>query len=542
MNDSPAGIRRRAQDDSLVDLIAASTVDSAGMNVPSEDEKPGKAHLRVRYPQLFDWVSMALYVVLVFGWVVNVYPMGRDYVEQEVPAVMAPVWIGLQGLLGGTFWQYHAVNILLMYGCMIAIFYLMKVTHKGPWWLGTLAAVLFMANPVHTESVTNLCGMVDLLPCFLALVALDVYCLTGRSENLLWLFLAVPVFALAALAAPENVGLFIVFGIFEGVLASDRIGKRLLRLVPMGLVAAGAGWVHGDWTFGHGGDVAQMFGPLYFLFYPIGFLPSTAQLLHENAWLGWIGAAAVVGVFFLIYRKARRPVILFALLSIPAIRLFGGGREIDLVHLVGGGQLLLCSALFAVGVTALFHRIMDHPKWRRIVINGTYLLCVLLMIVQVHAIFQWRAAGNMLRDFHGQIGDAMGGHGAEETNEDLLVSPNIQYLDGAPMRMSESLVFDGRAIPYRPAVSDFSGDIIGTPYVNVFKRKGVHIETTVEEKTVTLFVEGAKAVEMVPLDAPPELSVDVETEEQFRIVLPFEREARHLVVIPGEYPWACCDS
>lgn len=525
-----------------VEVIAGSTVDSAAMNIPGQDNDRAKAHLRVRYPQLFDWVSMALYVLLVYGWIVNVYPMGRDYVEQEVPGAMAALWLGLQGLSGGAFWPYHVVNILLMYGCMIAVFYLMKLVYAGPWWLGTLAAVLFMANPVHTESLANLCGMLDLLPCFLALVALNAYCLAERSKNLLWLVFAVPSFILAAFAAPKNLGLLIVFALFELILASDDIRRRLTRFAPMALVAAVAGWVHGSDVVAHGGDVARMFGPLYFLFYPIGVLPSTAQLLHERFWLGWIGAAAVAAVFVLIYWKARRPAILFGLLCVPALRLFGGGRDIDPVHLVGGGELLLCSAVFAIAVTVVFHRIMDHPKWRRIVVNGTCLLCVLLIAVQVHALLQWRAAGNMLRDFHSQIVQAIGGHGAPNRNESLLVSPNIQYLDGAPLCMSESLVFEARTIPYRPPLPPFAGDIIGTPYVNVFKRKGVRMQTSVEEDTITLLVEGAEAAAIVPLDAPPGLSVDVQGGERVRIRVPLERTLQHLLVIPGEYPWLSYDS
>ncbi|MFO7975502.1 MAG: hypothetical protein R6V12_12800 [Candidatus Hydrogenedentota bacterium] len=512
------------------------------MNVPSQHMNAGKPHLRVRYPQLFDWVSMALYVVLVFGWVVNAYPMGRDYVEQDLPATIAPVWVGLQDIFGEAFWPYHAINILLVYGCMIAIFYLMKLTHQGPWWLGTLAAVLFMANPVHTESVANLRGMADLLPCFLALTALCAYCILARSGNLLWLLLALPLFAVAAFAAPEDLALLGVFGLFEAILASDKARKRLVRLLPMALVTAGVGWAHGDRLFAHGGNLAEMLGPLYFIFYPIGFLPSTVHHLHENPWLGWVGGAAVVAVLLLIYRKARRPVILFALLSIPVVRLFGGGRAIDPVHLVGGGQLLLASAFFAIALTGLFHRIMDHPKWRRIVINGTYLLCLLLMIIQVHALVQWRAAGNMLRDFHGQIRQVIEQKEVDKTDEALLIAPNIQYVNGAPLCMSESLVFGNRAVPFRPELPSFSGEIIATPYLNLFDRKGVRIQTTVEEGTVTAVVEGAKPVEIVPLDAMQALSVDMQADERFRLRAPFEKKADHLLVIPGKYPWGSSNS
>ncbi|HQE84224.1 MAG TPA: hypothetical protein PLM14_14575 [Candidatus Hydrogenedentes bacterium] len=512
------------------------------MKAPGQHTESAKAHLRVRYPQLFDWVSMAFYVLLVFSWTLNIYPMGRDYVEQDLPAGLAPVWAGLQNALGDTFWVYHAGNILLLYGCMIAIFYLMKLAYNGPWWLGTLAAVLFMANPVHTESVTNLCGMVDLLPCFLALLALDAYCLLARSGNALWLVLTVPLFGLAAIAGPENIGLVIVFALFESLLSSDRAPKRLLRVLPMAPVVLAAAWLHRETLFAHGGSAAAMFGPLYFIFYPIGFLPATVKCLHESPWLGWVAAATVVTVLVLLYRKARRPVLLFAMLSILAVRVFGGGREIDPVHLIGGGQLLLANALFAVGLTSLFHRIMDHPKWRRITISGTSLLCAFFMIMQAHAIMQWRIAGGMLKEFHAQIRQAAGQAGARAPGESLLVSPDIQYLDGTPLCLSTSLVFGERNIPYRPELPVFSGGIIAVPRINIFGRKGVRLKSMVEEGTVAVLVEGAQPVDIVPLDAPPELSVHEHAGRGFRLETPFTGGGPHLLVIPGEYPWPSSDS
>lgn len=504
---------------------------------PDETPAPVRLHPRARYPQLFDWVSMAVYVLLVFSWALGVYPMGRDYAAQDLPAALAPVWQALQHAFGSTFWPYHAVNIVLLYGCMIAIFYLMKLGHRGPWWLGTLAAVLFMANPVHTESVANLCGMVDLLPCFLALVALDAYCLTVRAGSLAWLLLAAPLFALAAITAPENIGLVLVCALFETVLASDGVSRRAARLGPILLVGLGAAVLHRDTLFAHGGDVAAMFGPLYFIVYPIGFLPGTAQTLHEHPWLGWLAAAAVLAMVFLIYRKARRPMLLFALLAMPAVRVFGGGHAVDPVHLIGGGQLLLANALFTVGLTALFHRIMDHPKWRRLTIAGTSLLCLVFMLMQVHAVMQWRVAGAMLRDFHAQLRLANGTDTAPASGEALLVSPDIQYIEGAPLCLSASLVFDDRNLPYRPELPAFSGGIHAAPPINVFTRKGVRMQSRVQENNVSVLVEGAKPVDVLPLKPVPEISVQVQSETSFRLDAPFPATAPHLLVLPGRFPW-----
>ena len=66
---------------------------------PDETPAPVRLHPRARYPQLFDWVSMAVYVLLVFSWALGVYPMGREYAAQDLRDPFSDAW-GNQG--GGT--------------------------------------------------------------------------------------------------------------------------------------------------------------------------------------------------------------------------------------------------------------------------------------------------------------------------------------------------------------------------------------------------------------------------------------------------------
>jgi hypothetical protein len=419
---------------------------------------------------------------------------------------------------------------------MIAIFYLMRLGHQGPWWLGTLAAVLFMANPVHTESVANLCGMIDLLPCFLALTALAVYMLTVRSGSFRWLLLAVPLTVLATLAAPENAGLALVCALFETVCASDSARKRIMRLAPVLLAVLGASLTHGKAMFAHDGNVAAMFGPLHLILYPIGFLPITARYIQEIPVLGWLMAVPVVTLIALIYWKARRPMILFGLLAMPAVRIFGGGRPFEPVHLIGGGQLLLANAFFAIALTALFHRIMDHPKWRRLTVSGTSLLCLIFMVVQMHALVQWRSAGNLLRDFHTQL-RMMKNETLEPVFEEaLLISPDIHYVEGAPVCLSASLMIGDQNVPYRPDVPTFSGGVFGGPKINIFRRKGVYVQSSIEDDRVIAVVEGATHFDVVPLEDCWKWNVERGGRDPI-IWAELPEGNPHLLVFPGQFPW-----
>ena len=76
----------------------------------------------------------------------------------------------------------------------------------------------------------------------------------------------------------------------------------------------------------------------------------------------------------------------------------------------------------------------------------------------------------------------------------------------------------------------------------MFERKGVRMQSTVENSILTIRVEGAEPVDIVPLDAPPELVVEVLEGKGFRIEAPLDTLGRHVLVIPGQYPWTAPDS
>jgi hypothetical protein len=390
---------------------------------------------------------MLIYLGLVYVWALNVYPLGRDY------ALLASRGEGLpfpvNRLLAweiGTFgtWRpgYHAVNLALLYACMACLYWLMNRVVRGPLWLGTLAAALFMANPVHTESVANCCGVVDLVPGLLALIALAAYVENGRRQRPWSAVLAPACFALAVLPFRENAFLILAITLVEALVLRDT-SRRATRLLPAILIAI-AGWCTWAATFTRQSfDPARMFAPLYFVFYPLGFLPQTAQAFHARPWLGWVAAAAVLGIVFLIYRKARRPAILFGLLSMVAVRLAQGEHLIDPVHLIGGGRLLLPNALFNVALVALFYRIMDHPKWPRPVILLTTLLCVIFFGMEIRSVTTWRHAAAEVRRFQAAVAaDPPGG-----------VLPDYQYCHGAPMCLSESIAYNTAFSRAWPCVS-----------------------------------------------------------------------------------------
>ncbi|MCC6145458.1 MAG: hypothetical protein IT368_16755, partial [Candidatus Hydrogenedentes bacterium] len=294
-------------------------------------------------------VANILYLLLVHVWILGIPVLGRDLGSG---AADNPLHL----LFGEAAFLYQAVNILLLWICMISLFFLTRLALRGPWWLGSLSATLFMANPVKTEALVLHSGFADLWPAATALVSLALYAGHTRRPARLY-YGAAFVFFILAVASPRNVLLFLVFLLYERLLV-PRQSRRYGRLFPFAAAFVAALFIHlgPDQVRGAAADPIASFLPLYLILYPIGLLPETAHaLMSWTPWF-WIGAAIVALVLGLIYRKARHPAILFAVSSMLVLRLFQGEAFVEPVHLTGGGALLLPAAFFYLGISAIIRQ------------------------------------------------------------------------------------------------------------------------------------------------------------------------------------------
>jgi len=400
-----------------------------------------------------DAAAMLIYLLIVYAWSLSLYPLGRDYAALANPASLPPIADNLFAweirAFSGSPFGYHAVNLALLYGCMLALYRFARLAIPGPFWLGTLAAALFMANPVHSEAVLNLAGVGDLAPAFFAFVALAAYAEHHARRRSWTCALAVVTFALAVLPYRQNVMLVIVPAFYvwlksrepqpdacsDSAKGTCAVACPLCStlLVPLAAITAASMVFHLDLFAVENLHPARMFAPLYLIFYPIGLLPETAYTFHRNPWLGWVAALAVLIIITLIYRKARRPAILFGLASMAGMRLFQGGDFIDPVHMIGGGKLLVSNGLFNVALVALFYRIAEHPKWRRPIIMMTTLLAAVFFAMQIVFITHWREAGRVVREFQTS---------ATLSATPAGIVPDYRAYRGAPVGLSESISYD----------------------------------------------------------------------------------------------------
>lgn len=415
------------------------------MALSTHTRAPGARHLAGWRRFALDAPAMLLYLMVCYAASFTIGPLGRDYSAladpASLPLVAAKVVSWESHLFATGVAAYHLVNLILLYACMLLVYRATQLAVRGPAWLGTLAATLFMANPVHSESVLNLTGVADLLPCLTALLAAVVYMEHAerprRWNGLLWLPLTVIAVALFA----ENVWLVLFALLHEACLGE--CGARRWRRVTLATLAGMAasvphmaGWTQQDFA------PAGMFAPLYFVFYPIGFLPENAMLFHQQPYVGWVAALATLGVVTLLLRKTRHPALTFGLAVMATTQLGMAGRFVDPVHLLGAGRLLPACAFFNIAFAGLCFRTLKHPKWARTIILATTILCVIFFGLQLQSVLKWREAARITAAFRRE---------AQTWQGPRLVLPDYRYYSGAPLCLSDTIAYDtpfGHAVPH----------------------------------------------------------------------------------------------
>jgi hypothetical protein len=133
-------------------------------------------------------------------------------------------------------------------------------------------------------------------------------------------------------------------------------------------------------------------------------------------------------------------------MSMVVLRFAPLERSVDLVTLIGGGQLLLASALFTIALVALFLRIMDHPKWRISMIGITTTLVIILFAMQFISVRRWHEAGQRVAVFQAQAQEAA-------VDAPIGVLPDYRDYYGAPMNLSDSIAHESIFSTAIPAVS-----------------------------------------------------------------------------------------
>jgi hypothetical protein len=338
-----------------------------------------------------------IYLLLVFGWTLRYPPSDRDLVLFSHPEMLPWLVRGLWSLeirLFGAWWPgYHIVNLMLLYACMVSIFFLTRRALRGPWWLGSLAAVMTMASPVKSEAVLALSGVMELLPAGLSLLTLLLYAADVQRPGVVKQAGAVAVYWLGVFGAGAAPLLAFVPLLWEGVLLppEERRWGRVLLLAALGLAALAWRVISPEYPLEAAGLTAH-FAPLLLVLYPLGLLPETLAHFAAAPWLGGLLGLGLAAGVLMLWRATRSPGLLWGVLSALLVRVLHTPQPVDLATLEGGGSLFLSLALANMAFAAFCFHAVQHPKWHRPIVFLTTMLCVVLFLMQAQSNMKWRDA------------------------------------------------------------------------------------------------------------------------------------------------------
>lgn len=294
-----------------------------------------------------------------------------------------------------------AGQLAWLYACMVCVFFLTKFVVRGPWWYGSLTAVLLMAHPLKTDAILG-AGSPWLQIAFFNLLALTLFTGWRAAPSRGRALAAIGAMVLAVAADPRSAALLPILFFYAQLDESRPIRRRVLAGAMLLSFAACYAWV--VLRTGATPSLAGAGLDLLLVLYPIGLLPETALRFEAFPVLlyGTLGAAVLFLVWVLWLSRARA--ILWAIGAALIWRLLQGA-PLEPVYLEGGGRMIVEIALVAIAFAALCHRAAQHPKWSRHIVTLTTLLCLVFFVLQFRAVQSWREAATWRAAYLQAAGD-----------------------------------------------------------------------------------------------------------------------------------------
>jgi hypothetical protein len=336
----------------------------------------------------FFMAALFVYLCVVHGLSLLSVPspaVSPPFVDvKAIPNIVETYLNGFFGLLGSSPRLIQGLAVLSLFGCMITLFNLTRRVAKGPVWLGSLAAAVFMAHPVKTEVMFSAYGLFELVGALLALLTMLAYLRLRESPDWTRVIVALACFALATLPFSVNATLFgvlIMLEFFPGTPETRQWG----RLVPFLAVALLANGIHLEILYAGMPDFGANIAPLLLLIYPIGLLPDTLAQLQATPLLAWVWALLALALLLVSMVWVRNGAYRVAMLALLSYRFYPSADTIDFTSLAGGGQLLVPLALGCIALAGFCRWLLQFEAWGKPIIALTTMLCIVLFTLQFQA-------------------------------------------------------------------------------------------------------------------------------------------------------------
>jgi protein O-mannosyl-transferase len=317
----------------------------------------------------------------------------------------------------------HVVNAFLVVCLSTSLLRTAPMAGGQAFLLSSLAGLLFLALPSHTESVSWISGRTDLIATCLMLCSLLAYCAYGRTRQARSLAIALAAFVLALLAKESAVSLpFVVLAFTILFAAEDDRRRRLLTLAmgPLlffGVLASYALLryrVRGVLIGGYGTEAHLGLHPAAIVHKAIGmalrtFLPPLqdgwAHVVETNAYLSLMRSAVLVGLLLFailaVVKLAESPARrrLFYLLAVLGASFWAtapllGTQTVSLTDTQGERFLYMPSVFASIGT--VYALSLVGRVWQLTV--PVTLALIVFCAVHTHRVNEnWRLAGELSR-------------------------------------------------------------------------------------------------------------------------------------------------
>lgn len=374
----------------------------------------------------------ALYLLVLFGWTLRLGPMGEDFSRLSEAAAGTGHWLfaACPGWFRGpSVLPARLAGLFMLYGVVGLIFRLSRSVTGGPWWLGSVAAVLFLAHPLKSPAVYTVTGTAALADSLLLLAAVWAVDESGRGGQVRKLTGWVVPTLIAWVTGRWWEALVLVAG-WAWILRASRSGGTR-RVMPPALAILGGGLYHASW------DPMALIGLLHggrawlLTVWPFGLSPDTVRFFNGHP--GWHAAWSLtvwVGLILLTRKLAGGTAARLAALTLPVC--LAVGARLDFLTFEGGAAYAVPTALVAMTAGAGFRTQLEHPRFRRHTVVASTGVCLAMMAWHGWVALDWVRA-------HRLISDGLAAGAGMPEHEVLAVFPDVYRHGSAPVRLAEAL-------------------------------------------------------------------------------------------------------
>lgn len=326
-----------------------------------------------------------IYVAVVFLWVIFLPISGSDYLWFNNTFFNQPIH-GSDSFILSVIFSYSSIafrllNFLLLYILMVILFFTTRFITGGPWWLGSLSAVLFMAHPLTQPQVIQLNGYETLFPLIMNAIPLLLFAYSVYTETSRFIFIWL-LSLLALLVSPLSVPFILIIGFgfllnreVQGPIPKQYIWMWLFTTVPA-LYFLKINQTNYSFSL-------DFIPQLSLLIYPIGWLPLSVNKYNWNGILPlFYGLLSISTVTFISW-KIRRKYLVLLLWGIIFLCMFSQKNGTNFSQPLQNPSALFPLMLFCIAISGICGIIQKQPRWKMSIVKATTVLCIIMMGCQM---------------------------------------------------------------------------------------------------------------------------------------------------------------